>query len=110
TGSRKVDDTIYVYPDATSAGQALDGMAKRVGDPAMGGKGPLTPVDVGTRGSMVIGPAPDGSQSVGMVLFTEGKVFTVIEFNSPPNDPVPADVVLDVARKQDAAIKAGLPA
>ena len=25
-GSRKVDDTIYVYPDVAAAGQALDSM------------------------------------------------------------------------------------
>ena len=108
-GSRKVDDTIYVYPDAAQAGRALDGMAPSVSDPQMGVKGPLTPADVGTRGSMVVGPAADGSKSVGMAMFTEGKAFVVLEFNSPPTDPVPADVVLDLARKQDAAIKAGLP-
>ncbi len=108
-GSRKIDDTIYVYPDAAAAGQALDGMAPSVSDPNMGVKGPLTPVDVGSRGKMAVGPAADGSKSVGMVMFTEGKAFVVLEFNSPPNDPVPADVVLDLARKQDAAIKAGMP-
>jgi hypothetical protein len=108
-GSRKVDDTIYVYPDAAQAGRALDGMTPSVSDPQMGVKGPLTPLDVGSRGSMVVGPAADGSKSVGMAMFTEGKTFVVIEFNSPAADPVPADVVVDLARKQDAAIKAGLP-
>jgi hypothetical protein len=43
-------------------------------------------------------------------MFTEGKAFAVLEFESPPNDPVPSDVVLDLGRKQDAAIKSGLPA
>ena len=108
-GSRKVDDTIYVYPDATQAGKALDGMTPSVSDPQMGVKGPLTPADVGNRGSIVVGPAADGSKSVGIVMFIEGKAFVVLEFNSPTTDPVPADVVLDLARKQDAAIKAGLP-
>ena len=42
-------------------------------------------------------------------MFTEGKAFVSIDFESPANDPVPQDFVLDVARKQDAAIKAGLP-
>jgi len=108
-GSRKIDDTIYIYPDAAAAGQALDGMVPSVSDPNLGVKGPLTPADVGSRGNMVVGPAPDGSKSVGMVMFTEGKAFVVLEFDSPPNDPVPADVVRDLARKQDAAIKAGMP-
>ena len=108
-GSRKIDDTIYVYPDAAQAGRALDGMTPSVSDPQMGVKGPLTPLDVGSRGSMVVGPAADGSKSVGMAMFTEGKAFVVLEFNSPSTDPVPADVIVDLARKQDAAIKAGLP-
>ena len=63
-------------------------------------KGPLTPVDVGSRGKMAVGPA-SGSKSVGMVMFTEGKAFTVLEFDSPPNDPVRRRR-LDLARKQDA--------
>ncbi len=109
SGSRKVDDTIYVYPDAAAAGQALDAMTPAMSDPDMGVKGPLTPADVGSRGKIVVGPSADGKKSVGIAMFTEGKAFVVVEFNSPPGDPVPADVVLDVARKQDAAIKAGLP-
>jgi hypothetical protein len=44
------------------------------------------------------------------VMFTEGKTFVDIEFESAAGDPLPPDFVLDVARKQDAAIKAGLPA
>lgn len=109
-GARKIDDTIYVYPDAAAAGQALDGMAQTISDPNMGVKGPATPADVGTRSTVVVGQSPDGAKSVGMVIFTEGRVFTVIEFDSAPTDPVPQDVVLDIARKQDAAIKSGLPA
>jgi hypothetical protein len=42
-------------------------------------------------------------------MFTEGKVFTVLEFESAPNDPLQPDFVLDLAKKQDAAIKSGLP-
>jgi hypothetical protein len=108
-GSRKVDDTIYVYPDVAAAGQALDSNASVLSDPDLGVKGRVTPVDVGSRGKMAVGPAGNGSKSVGTVIFTEGKAFVVLEFSSPPNDPVPADVVIDLARKQEAAIKAGLP-
>ena len=43
------------------------------------------------------------------VMFTEGKTFVDIEFESAAGDPLPPDFILDVARKQDAAIKAGLP-
>ena len=107
-GSRKLDDTIYVYPDAGTASQALDQSAKAIQELSV--KAPPTPVDVGTGGQMAVGPAPDGSKAKGIVMFTEGKVFTVLEFESPPNDPVQPDFVVDLGRKQDAAIKSGLPA
>ena len=68
-----------------------------------------TPVDVGTGGQMAVGPSPDGSKAKGIVMFTEGKVFTVLEFESAPNDPLQPDFVSDLGRKQDAAIKSGLP-
>jgi hypothetical protein len=76
-GSRKLDDTIYVYPDAGAASQALDQSAKAIQE--MSVKAPPTPVDVGTRGQMAVGPSPDGSKAKGIVMFTEGKVFTVRE-------------------------------
>jgi hypothetical protein len=69
-----------------------------------------TPADVGTGGQMAVGPSPEGNKSKGIVMFTEGKVFAVLEFESAPNDPLQPDFVLDLGRKQDAAIKAGLPA
>ncbi len=107
--SRKIDDTIYVYPDAErAASQALDQSAKGIQELSV--KAAPTPADVGTGGQMAVGPSPDGSKAKAIVMFTEGKVFTVLEFESPPNDPVPPDFVLDVARKQDAAIKSGMPA
>ncbi len=107
-GSRKVDDTIYVYPDAGAASQALDQSAKGIQELSV--KSPPAPADVGTGGQMAVGPSPDGSKSKAIVMFTEGKTFTVLEFESPPNDPVQPDFVLDLGRKQDAAIKSGLPA
>jgi hypothetical protein len=106
-GTRKVDDTIYVYPDPGQASQALDQSAKAIQELSV--KAPPTPADVGTGGQMAVGPSPDGSKSKAIVMFTEGKVFTVLEFESPPNDPVQPDFVLDLGKKQDAAIKSGLP-
>jgi hypothetical protein len=106
--SRKIDYTIYVYPDAGAASAALDQSVKAIQELSV--KAPTTPADVGTGGQMALGPSPDGSKSKAIVMFTEGKVFTVLEFESPPNDPVPPDFVLDLGRKQDAAIKSGLPA
>ena len=43
-----------------------------------------------------------------VLLFTEGKAFANLEFDSPPNDPVPPQFVTDVGQKQDTAIKNGL--
>lgn len=105
--SRKVDDTIYVYPDAGAASQALDQSAKGIQELSV--KAAPTPADVGTGGQMAVGPSPDGSKSKAIVMFTEGKVFVVLEFESAPNDPLQPDFVLDLAKKQDAAIKNGLP-
>lgn len=107
-GSRKVDDTIYVYPDPGAAAQALDQSAKGIQELSV--KAPSTPADVGTSGQVAVGPSPDGNKAKGILMFTEGKVFTVIELESPPNDPVQQDFLLDLGRKQDAAIKSGLPA
>ncbi len=77
----------------------------------MGVKGGTpTPVDVGTGGTTAVGTKSDGSASSAKIYFTEGKVTVTIDFVSPLSDPLQPDFVLDVARKQDAAIKAGLPA
>jgi hypothetical protein len=107
-GSRKVDDTIYVYPDAAAASQALDQSAKGIQELSV--KAAPTPADVGTGGQMAVGPSPDGAKSKGIVMFTEGKVFAVLEFESAPTDPLQPDFVLDLGRKQDASIKSGMPA
>lgn len=112
-GSRTVDDSIYVYPDAGAAGQARDVAVQAMTDPDLGVKGGApTPIDVGTGGTMAVGTATkrEGPKSKAMVMFTEGKAFVDLEIESGPNDPVPTNIVLDVARKQDAAIKSGLPA
>ena len=67
------------------------------------------PVDVGSNGAIISGIAPDNSQAVTVLLFTEGRVLANLEFDSAPNDPIDAAAALDVGRKQDAAIKKGLP-
>jgi hypothetical protein len=111
SASRKIDDTIFIYPDADAAAKARDTTLQVISDPDMGVKGGTpTPADVGTGGTMAVGTKSDGSTSKATVMFTEGKVFVDLEFESPPNDPLQPDFVLDIARKQDAAIKSGLPA
>jgi hypothetical protein len=46
---------------------------------------------------------------VTVLLFTDGRALANLEFDSAPNDPIDAPVALDIGRKQDAAIKKGLP-
>jgi hypothetical protein len=110
-GSRTINDTIYVYADAGAATQARDVTVSTLTDPDLGVRGGTpTPVDVGNGGTMAVGTTqrPEGPKSKGSVMFTEGKTFVDIEFESAIGDPLPPDFILDVARKQDAAIKAGL--
>lgn len=44
-----------------------------------------------------------------MLLFTEGKALVNLEFDGAPSDPIDPAVAMDIGRKQDAAIKNGLP-
>ena len=54
---------------------------------------------------MVSGMSPDGTKSVTVLSFTEGNAATTIEFDGAPNDPAPSDLVLELGRKQDTAIR-----
>ncbi|WAJ47084.1 hypothetical protein OK015_11895 [Mycobacterium sp. Aquia_216] len=110
-GSRSIVDSLLVYPDPGAADKDRDSLTKSYIDPQNGaikGAAPA-PADVGVGGTIISGPSADGAKAKTSVIFGEGKVVALIEFESAPNDLVPADIVLDVARKQDAAIKAGLP-
>jgi hypothetical protein len=64
---------------------------------------------VGADGPMFSGSSRDQTKTVTIVMFTQGKAFTTLEFDGAPNDPVDVGFVNDVSQKQDAAIKAGLP-
>jgi hypothetical protein len=97
-----IDDLLVVFNDAAQAAQEAKNrppaLAKYVtGDPQ--------PFSVGTNGVMIVGPSPDNTKSVTYVVFAEGKVAVDLEFDSGPNDPAPQDFVLDVAKKQDEAVK-----
>ena len=67
------------------------------------------PFDVGSNGQMAAGLAPNQAKAVTEVLFVEGRALVDLVFQSAPSDPPPADAVLTVARKQDTAVKNGLP-
>lgn len=105
-GNRTIGDTIMILPDATAAATALDGAKSTLGVNVTGAPQPAA---VGSNGVVASGPSPDNSKFVAVLLFSEGKAFTTIEFDSAPDDPVPPDVVMDIGQKQDDAIKKGLP-
>jgi hypothetical protein len=105
--TRELGDTILILPDASGATTALDGSKASLGNAVTGGS--PQPAAVGTAGTIVSGTSPDGSKAVTVLLFTEGKAFVTLEFDSKPDDPVPPDFATDIGRKQDIAIKNGLP-
>jgi hypothetical protein len=105
-GSNVIRDTIIVLNDPSAAASALDSAKATLGDSVKGTPGPA---NVGTGGTTASGNSPDGSKGVTMVLFAEGKAFTTLKFDGPPDTPAPPDFVTDVAQKQDTAIKNGLP-
>ncbi|OBG34194.1 hypothetical protein [Mycobacterium sp. E3198] len=104
--SRRIGDTILIVADPAVAPTAID---KTKANYAGKVSGTWQPVDVGSNGFMISGNSPDNSQAVTVLLFSEGKAIVNIEFDSAPNDPIDPAIALDVGRKQDAAIKSGLP-
>jgi hypothetical protein len=104
--SRRIGDTILIVDDPAAAAAGLDNTKTNYGGKVSGS---WQPVDVGSNGALISGTSPDNSQAITVLLFTEGKALVNLEFDSAPNDPIDADVAKDIGRKQDAAIKKGLP-
>jgi hypothetical protein len=104
--TREIGDTILILPDPAGAATAVDGAKASLGSSVTGGQ--QQPAAVGDGGTIVSGTSPDGSKSVTVLLFTEGKAFVTLEFDGKPDDPVPPEFATDIGQKQDAAIKSGL--
>ena len=104
-GSNLIADTILVFDDEDGANAALEAAQDALGDSV---DGEPESTDIGSGGTIASGASPDGSKSVTMVLFTEGRAFVTLEFDGPPDAAAPADFVTDVAQKQDDAVAAGL--
>jgi hypothetical protein len=105
--TRKINDTIWVLPDASGSQEKVNGALATVDHIVVGGA--PQPVDVGSFGTLVSGTSPDGSTAQTVLVFAEGKAVVELQFESAKNDPVPTEFVMDVGRKQDSAIKSGLP-
>jgi hypothetical protein len=104
--SRTVDDLVVIFTDPTVAAQQAKERAQSFGKYVTTAPQPF---EVGTNGLIAAGLSPDNSKAVTYVTFAEGRVGVDLEFDSAPNDPAPQDVVLEVARKQDAIVKDRLP-
>lgn len=105
-GTHVIVDTIVILPDPAAAAAALD--ADKAAIPGAGNGNPR-PIDVGTGGTTVSGNSSDESVGITVLRFTEGKAFVTLEFDGPAGMAAPPDFVGDVGRKQDSAIKNGLP-
>ncbi|SPM36445.1 hypothetical protein VC42_02935 [Mycobacterium rhizamassiliense] len=103
--TRTISDTIYVSIDPTVALQSesdrLSAFPKYVATPP-------EPFEIGTNGWMGVGKSPDKSKAVTYLVFAEGRAVVAMEFDSALDDPVMQEFVLDVARKQDGAVKSRL--
>jgi len=106
-GKWTIVDTIAVYPDAAGAAPMIpamkDELAKKI-------TGAPQPIDIGSNGFMVGGVAADPSKQmeISEAVFIEGRAVVDLEFDCSLGNPTPNDVLLDLARKQDAAVKNGL--
>ena len=104
--SRRIGDTILIVADPAAAVAGVDNSKANYASKVTG---TWQPVDVGSNGAMISGIAKDNSQAITVLLFTEGKALVNLEFDSTPTDPIDAGVAADIGRKQDAAIRNGLP-
>jgi hypothetical protein len=104
--SRRIGVTILIVADSATAAAGIDNTKTNYAGKV---SGTWQPVDVGSNGAMISGSSPDNSQAVTVLLFSEGKALVNLEFDSAPNDPMDPGVATDIGRKQDAAIRSGLP-
>jgi len=97
---RFITDTVWVLPDAAAATAAAAAAQSTAGI-----ANPKTePVQVGTGGTFISGTSADGSQSLGLLTFTQGNAASAISFTGPANDPPDATLATDLGQAQAALI------
>ena len=106
-GMRTIVDTIAVYPDAAGAAPMIPAMKDELAKKTTGAR---QPIDIGTNGFMVAGASADPARQmeISEAVFIEGRAVVDLEVDCTLGNPTPNDVLLDLARKQDAAVKKGL--
>ena len=102
-GTRQITETVLVLPDAAAAAAAMNASQGDAANRIANEK--TQPVQVGTGGTLLTGSSADGSQSVSVLLFTQGNAAATVEFDGPPKDPAPTEFVVDLGQKQDSAIR-----
>jgi serine/threonine-protein kinase len=108
-GRRTIVDTVAVFPDAATAAQTAANMKDVVTKKVSGQQ---QPIDIGSSGFMVIGQGTDPANpmEISEAVFVEGRVMVDLESDCVIGNPTPSSVLLDLARKQDATVKNGVPA
>ena len=104
--TRAIGDTIVVLPDRAAATTTLNSTVSALGTTVTGGR--PQPWPVGSGGTVASGTSPDGAKAVTVLLFTEGSAVVRLEFDSAPGDPMPPQVVTDVGKQQQIAVRTGL--
>ncbi|MFM9034292.1 MAG: hypothetical protein ACKOQ4_08390 [Mycobacterium sp.] len=98
---RTITDSVWVLADPAAAAAAVTQVrgAVTIANPK------TESVAVGTGGQLTSGTSADGSSSKSLLSFTQGNAASTIEFTGPIDDPVPADLVLQLGQEQDSLIK-----
>jgi hypothetical protein len=104
--SRRIGNSILLVNEAKTAKLGLENTKNNYASKVTG---TWQPVDIGDGGAIISGSAPDNSQAVTVLLFTEGKALVSLEFDSALNDPTDPEFAKDIGRKQAAAMKDKLP-
>lgn len=105
-GTQFVIDTVAVFDSPAAAADTVPRMKDAIAQKISGSP---QPVDIGSNGFMVAGQSTDNTKALTEIVFTQGRALVDIEFSSAPNDPVPPDVAMAIANKQNTAVKNGLP-
>lgn len=105
-GSRRIIDTILVFPDSAAADSNFESNSATLNTVVTGTPEPL---EVGDKGVISAGTSPDGTKAVTVILFSQDRALVELTYESAPGDAVPPDVATEIAQKQAAAVVAGLP-
>ena len=91
SGSNSIQSSIFLVPDAASAASSVQetltgsGISSQI-------KGTPAPAPNVTKGAMVInGTSADGSASLSILMFSEGRAVAQVSFIGSLGDPVSAD-------------------